>query len=70
MSYFLRDIKKGSFKDQDNSSGNSSIIRHGSDVFLAPTGALEEAMLSVRACVRPFPQIMSSSSILKSPGGF
>ena len=42
--------------------------------FLAPTGAQEEAMLSVRACVRasvrPFPQIMSSSSILKSPGGF
>ena len=38
--------------------------------FLAPTGALEEGMLSVHACVHPFPQIMSSSSILKSPGGF
>ena len=32
-------------------------------IFLAPTGALGEAMLSVRAF---FPQIMSSSSILKS----
>ena len=30
---FLKRYKKGSFKDQDNSSGNSSIIRHGSDVF-------------------------------------
>ena len=41
----------------------------GSD--MSPTG---EAMLSVSvcvcACVRHFPQIMSSSSILKSPGEF
>ena len=34
-------------------------------VCLAPTGTLGEAMLSLRVSVRPFPQIMSSSSILQ-----
>ena len=43
--------------------------------FLAPTGAQGEAMLCMCVSVRDFPQIkrtlkMSSSSILKSPGGF
>ena len=39
-------------------------------LFLAPTGALEEGILYVRPWVCYFPQIMSSSSILKSPGRF
>ena len=39
-------------------------------IFLAPTGAQEEAMSCVRACVCHFPQIMSSSSNLKSSEGF
>ena len=35
----------------------------GGVLFFAPTGAQGEAM----SCVQDFPQIMSSSSILKSP---
>ena len=42
----------------------------GGRVFLAPTGALEEGILYVRPWVCYFPQIMSSSSILKSPWRF
>ena len=39
---------------------------------MAPTGALEEGILSVRLCGILFKRAlkMSSSSILKSPGGF
>ena len=49
---------------------NTFSVDIASDPFLAPTGAQGEAMSCVRPCVCHFSQIMSSSSILKSPRGF
>ena len=60
------------FDSRNNNNNNNN----NNDVYLAPTGALEEGILCVRPSVRPCVILfkitvkMSSSSILKSPGGF